>query len=161
MSNKQSQWPFEDAADLSADFGEVTRNSARQQSEHSSNGVSETASDEIENRIAHDNALGKHNQRWQKERDKLAHDPALDLEPVGMATNPRELQDEYTKRRGQWEQDRDGINKDFEEAHNMIRSEGTTLSDAFADSCDVELDTVPDHDHGPDMDADNDGDRTL
>lgn len=161
MSNKQSQWPFEDAADLSADFSEVTRNPARQQSEHSSNGVSETASAEIENRFDHDNALGKHNQRWQKERDKLAHGPALDLEPVGMGTNPRELQDEYTKRRGQWEQDRDGINKGFEEAHNMIRSEGTTLSDAFADTCDVELDTGPDLDQGPGMDADNGGGRSM
>jgi len=163
MSNRRSQWPFEYAADLGQGFAHAAESPEKRTQGISNKSVAETAAAEIENRIAHDDALGKHDQRWQSERDKLAHSPEFGLEPPGMGSNPRELQDEYAKRRGQWEQGQDGIDRAFENANMEIRDEGITLGDAFADVSDIEVepDNGLDFDQGPDMGGDNDGVRSL
>ncbi|WP_422021722.1 hypothetical protein [Pyruvatibacter mobilis] len=159
MNDKKGQWPFEDVADLSPAFDRVSV-PATDPSLSGAN-VSDTAAAEIDNRNSQDHALEAHDQRWRVERNKLAHGPALDLEPPGIYSDPRSLQDEYAARRGQWEAEAQSIRDGFEEAHEVIRDEGVTLSDAFVDAHDDDRAPAIDFDDGFDEGHDNDGGRSM
>ncbi|WP_425062050.1 hypothetical protein [Pyruvatibacter mobilis] len=154
MTKNKSTWPFENAPDMSDHFVESrgaphTSLDTDKPDLHTpdATSVGKSAAAQIGNEIDHTDALDRHDDRWQAERNRLAHAPSLDFEPQEMANNPRAIQQEYIERRGEWEQRRDQIDAHHNAVHEDIRSQGPTLSDAFdaaagPDMFEEDLDTL-------------------
>ena len=154
MRKNKSTWPFVDAPDIADQFLEargdphsLTNTESPELQTPDATSVSENAAAQISNEIDHADALDRHADRWQDERNKLAPTPRLDLEPQGIANNPRSLQEEYIARRGEWERQRDQIDAHYHAAHEDLRTTGPTLSDAFdtaaePESFEEDLDTL-------------------
>lgn len=78
--------------------------------------------------------LDAHDERWNRERDRLTakpvEAPSLDLG----GDSGRSIQKEYTERRNLWEAHRDSINRLFDRQVADVRALGTTMSDHFQDA---------------------------
>lgn len=96
--------------------------------------VSETARKELENEIARDRQMRRHDELWRRERNKIASssDPYPDFD-LG-SRGHRNLLRDYDERRAEWEQKRDAMEADFTAKRDDIRENGRTLSDEFTQS---------------------------
>ncbi|MEO1660112.1 MAG: hypothetical protein AAFR51_03930 [Pseudomonadota bacterium] len=90
-----------------------------------------TASAELENAKKHEQAMDAHNQRWVRERDRLA--VVSDLYPefdLGSRAH-RNLLSAYEERRTQWQKQADQIDNGFEVKRDHLRNTGRTVSNEF------------------------------
>ncbi len=161
MNDTKGKWPFDHVADLIPAFDRVSIPTDPSSLPGPNVSAGDTAAAQIDNRNAQDHALEAHDQRWRVERNKLAHGPALDLEPPGIYSDPRGLQDEYAARRGQWEAEAQSIRAGFEETHEVIRDDGVTLNEVFAGAHDDHGAPASDFDNGFEETHDNDGGRSM
>ena len=95
-------------------------------------GVTATAHEEIDNRVAMDRQMRRHDDLWRRERNKIAtaSDPYPDFD-LGSRSH-RNIQSEYKERRFVWEQKQDEIEGRFAAQREDIRARGQTLGNEFA-----------------------------
>lgn len=93
--------------------------------------VSATAREEIDNREALERQLHRHDELWQRERQKIAtaSDPYPDFD-LG-SRGHRNIERDYRERRAVWEQAKDEIENRFAAQGEDIRAQGQTLSNEF------------------------------